>query len=240
MRRLAQHLSPEAKAALDLLADQRTAPIEYGEAFYRLGQFLAKRLKGAGLGRKTLLVCASEDADFLARGIFESISKPSASFGVPVAFACFWQARFDPAREQSNKKRFEVAPIIKRYEEPIDGDIDSLIVVKSIIASSCVVRHALLDTIGRKHPKKIFVVAPVISKDAPDSLRAEFPKKVAEMFQFVYFAEDDSPDENGLVWPGIGGNVYDRLPLPKTGGILVPKIVAERRRLREAEPLQVN
>ena len=34
--------------------------------------------------------------------------------------------------------------------------------------------------------------------------------------------------------------VYDRLPLPKTGGILVPKIVAERRRLREAEPLQVN
>jgi len=240
MRRLAQHLSPEAKAALDLLADQRTAPIEYGEAFYRLGQFLAKRLKGAGLGRKTLLVCASEDADFLARGIFESISKPSASFGVPVAFACFWQARFDPAREQSNKKRFEVAPIIKRYEEPIDGDIDSLIVVKSIIASSCVVRHALLDTIGRKHPKKIFVVAPVISKDAPDSLRAEFPKKVAEMFQFVYFAEDDSPDENGLVWPGIGGNVYDRLPLPKTGGAVVPKIVAERRRLREAKPLQVN
>ena len=240
MRRLAQHLSPEAKAALDLLADQRTAPIEYGEAFYRLGQFLAKRLKGAGLGRKTLLVCASEDADFLARGIFESISKPSASFGVPVAFACFWQARFDPAREQSNKKRFEVAPIIKRYEEPIDGDIDSLIVVKSIIASSCVVRHALLDTIGRKHPKKIFVVAPVISKDAPDNLRAEFPKKVAELFQFVYFAEDDSPDENGLVWPGIGGNVYDRLPLPKTGGAVVPKIVAERRRLREAKPLQVN
>ena len=240
MRRFAQHISPEAKAALDLLADQQTTPVEYGEAFYRLGQFLATRLKTAGLGRKTLLICTSEDADFLARGVFESISKPAASSGTPVAFACFWQARFDPAREKSNKKRFEVAPIIKRYEELIEGDIDSLIVVKSIIASSCAVRHALMDTIERKHPKKIFVVAPVISKDAPDSLRAEFPKKVAELFQFVYFAEDDSPDENGMVWPGIGGNVYERLPLPRTGGILVPKIVTERRRLRETESLQVN
>lgn len=240
MRRLAQHVSPEAKAALDLLANKGTSPAEYGEAFYRLGQFLAKRLKNAGLGHKTLLVCTSEDADFLARGIFESINRPMMSRGTPVAFACFWQARFDPAKEALNKKRFEVAPIIKRYEEPIDDQIDSLIVVKSIIATSCVVRHALLDTIGRKHPKKIFVVAPVISKDAPDSLRAEFPKKVADLFRFVYFAEDDSPDENGMVWPGIGGNVYERLPLPKTKGAIIPKIVSERRRQREAEVLQVN
>ena len=154
MRRLTPHINPDAKAALDLLADQRTAPDAYREAFYRLGQFLAQRLKRAGLGRKTSFACTSEDADFLARGIFESINKPEGSHGTPVAFACFWQARFDPAREQANKKRFEVAPIVKRYEEPIDDVIDSLIVAKSIIATSCVIRHALLDAIERKHPEE--------------------------------------------------------------------------------------
>ncbi len=239
MTRYVPRISSEAKAALELLADKGTKAAEYGDAFYRLGQYLAKRLKSAGLGRKTLLVCTSEDADFLARGIFESISEPPAR-RTPVAFACFWQTRFDPAGDKSNKKRFEVAPIIKRYEEPIDDEIDSLIIVKSIIATSCVVRHALLDTIERKHPKKIFVVAPVISKDAPDRLRAEFPKKVADLFQFVYFAKDGSPDENGMVWPGIGGNIYERLPLPKTDGTLIPRIVTERRQKHEAELLRVS
>jgi hypothetical protein len=212
MTRYVPHISSEAKAALELLADKGTKAAEYGDAFYRLGHYLAKRLKNAGLGRKTLLVCTSEDADFLARGIFESISEPTAR-RTPVAFACFWQTRFDPAGDKSNKKRFEVAPIIKRYEEPIDDEIDSLIVVKSIIATSCVVRHALLDTIERKHPKKIFVVAPVISKDAPARLRAEFPKKVANLFQFVYFATD---------------------------GTLIPRIVTERRQKHEAELLRVS
>jgi hypothetical protein len=83
-------------------------------------------------------------------------------------------------------------------------------------------------------------VAPVISRGAQDSLRAEFPKKVSELFQFVYFAEDDSPDENGLVWPGIGGSVYDRLALPESGTALIPQIVMERRRQHEAKLLQIN
>lgn len=239
MRRYVPHISSEAKAALELLADKGTEAAEYGDAFYRLGQYLAKRLKTVGLGRKTMLVCTSEDADFLARGIFESITKQTARRN-PVAFSCLWQTRFDPATEKSNKKRFEVAPITKRYEEQIDDEIDSLIVVKSIIATSCVVRHALLDTVGRKHPKKIFVVAPVISKDAPARLRAEFPKKIADLFQFVYFAKDGSPDENGMVWPGIGGNIYERLPLSKTDGTLIPRIVTERRQKHEAELLPVS
>jgi hypothetical protein len=229
MRNLAGHVSRETIAALDLLVDEKTSPSDYGKAFYRLGQLLAKRLTNAGLGEKVLLVCASEDADFLARGIFESIKRPKGPNASPIAFACFWQARFDPVSEGASRKRFEVAPIIKRYEEPISDEIDSLIVVKSIIATSCVIRHALLDTVGRKHPKKIFVVSPVISRDAPDSLRAEFPKDVAELFQFVYFAEDDTPGRDGIVRPGVGGNVHERLPLPRTEGILVPQIVVERR-----------
>ena len=239
MSRYVPNISFEAKAALELIADKGTTAAAYGDALYRLGQYLAKRLKVAGLGRKTMLVCTSEDADFLARGIFESISEQS-SRRTPVAFACFWQTRFDPASEKLNKKRFEIAPIIKRYEESTDDEIDSLIVVKSIIATSCVVRHALLDTIGRKHPKKVFVVAPVISEGAPGRLRAEFPKKVSDLFQFVYFAKDGSPDENGMVWPGIGGNIYERLPLLKTDGTLIPKIVTERRRQHEAELFQVS
>ena len=96
-----------------------------------------------------------------------------------------------------------------------------------------------MDTIGRKHPKKIFVVAPVISQDAPDKLRAEFPKKVADLFHFVYFAKDGTPDENGMVWPGVGGNIYERLPLSQTGGMLTPRIVVERRQKHEAQLLSV-
>ena len=84
------------------------------------------------------------------------------------------------------------------------------------------------------------MVAPVIARGAQDSLRAEFPKKVADLFHFVYFAEDDSPDENGMVWPGIGGSVFERLALPKTEMVLIPKIVAERRRQRDAEVVQTN
>jgi hypothetical protein len=232
MRNLAGQVSRQARTALNLLIDRNTSPDDYGQAFFRLGKFLAKRLMTAGIGTKVLLVCTSEDADYLARGVFEMIKRLKHSDAAPVAFACFWQARFDPIREGSNKKRFEVAPIIKRYEEPIDDEIDSLIVVKSIIATSCVVRHALLDTIARKHPKKIFVVAPVIARDAPDSLRAEFPRDVAKLFEFIYFAEDDSPDSEGIVHPGIGGSVYERLPLPKTSGLLVPRIVTERRSQR--------
>jgi len=187
----------------------------------------------ANLGEKVLLVCASEDADFLARGIFEAIDKPSRSRKRPAAFACFWQARFDPVAEGPSKRRFEVAPIIKRYEEPTGTEIDSLIIVKSIIATSCIVRHALLDTIERKHPKKIFVVSPVISRGAPESLRSEFPKSVSKLFEFVYFAEDDAPGKDGIVRPGVGGTVHDRLPLLKTEGITVPKIVIERRNRQE-------
>lgn len=229
MRNIAEPVSRQTKAALNLLIDPHTSSSDYGKAFHKLGRMLAKRLPSEGLGEKVLLVCTSEDADYLARGIVESIKRPKGRRLPPIAFACFWQARFDPVSEGANKKRFEIAPIVKRYEEPIEGDIDSLIVVKSIIATSCVVRHALLDTVNRKRPKRIFVVAPVISRDAPKSLRSEFPKDISELFEFVYFAEDDSPGPDGIVRPGIGGSVYERLPLPKTAGLLVPRIVRERR-----------
>lgn len=43
-----------------------------------------------------------------------------------------------------------------------------------------------------------------------------------------------------MVWPRIGENIYERLPLPKTKGMFILKIVTERRRKREAEVLQVN
>lgn len=235
MRNLAKDISPETLAALNLLINAKTSRRAYGEAFHRLGQLLAMRLPRAELGAKVLLVCTSEDADFLARGLFEAIKPPKQPNGSSLAFACLWQARFDPVSTGLNRKRFEVAPVIKRYEEPIQDDIDSLIVVKSIIATSCVVRHALLDAVERKHPKRIFVVSPVIARGAQDSLRAEFPKKIARLFQFVYFAEDDAPGDDGMVWPGIGGNVHERLPLPKTEGIVMPKIVAKRRDKYEKE-----
>ena len=229
MRRIDENVPREAQEALSLLVDKSTGQDAYGAAFKRLGECLAERLPQSELGKKIMLVCTSEDADFLARGLFETLLKQQGSSAKQIAFACFWQKRYKGSSSSAHKNLYDVAPIVKRYEESVDGNLDSLIILKSIIAGSCVVRHAILDTVRRKQPKKVFVVAPVISKTAPASLKAEFPAAISKLFRFVYFAEDGPPDENGMVWPGIGGSVYERLP-HSGEGLRVPAIVAERRR----------
>jgi hypothetical protein len=229
MRRLASWITSSAKADLGLIADHETNVTEYRDAFYRLGGLLADRLQQARLGKNILLVCTSEDADFLARGILESILDKQRGAPAKVALACFWQARFRAIQAGSGQESVDVAPIMRRYEEPTTESLDSLIIVKSIISSSCVVRHALLDVMGRKQPKKIFIAAPVILRGAPIRLRKEFPKEISRRFEFFYFAEDDEKDETGNVLPGIGGSVYERLGLTEPAR-LTPRLVIERRK----------
>jgi hypothetical protein len=229
MRRLAKWITMSAKADLCLLADRQTNVTEYRNAFYRLGSSLAERLRRARLGTDILLVCTCEDADFLARGILESIVSVQRASPIRVALACFWQARFTAMKANPGRAGFDVAPIVRRYEEPTTSSIDSLIIVKSIISSSCVVRHALLDIIGRKQPQSIFIAAPVILRGAQMRLRREFPIDVSRRFRFLYFAEDDEKDDDGNVLPGIGGSVDKRLGLEEPAS-LTPRLVIERRK----------
>jgi hypothetical protein len=228
LRRLASKVNPTAKTALGLLVDRQSSVEIYRDAFYRLGVLLGERVGRSRLGKSVMLVCTSEDADFLARGILDFITERT-SVADHVAFACFWHARLTAIEARDEQPAFDVAPVVKRYEEPSGDSIDSLIIAKSIISSSCVVRHALLDVIGRKRPKRIFIAAPVILRGAQDRLREEFPADIARRFQFFYFAEDDEKDAKGNVSPGIGGSVYERLGIAEQGLGFVPLLVRERR-----------
>lgn len=87
-------------------------------------------------------------------------------------------------------------------------------------------RHALLDVIGRKQPKRILIAAPVILRGAQERLEEEFPRDISKRFRFFYFAEDDQKDTTGNVLPGIGGSVYERLGIAET---FIPELVKERR-----------
>lgn len=227
MRRLSSRVPMRAKADLGLIADRNTAIGEYRSAFYRLGSSLAERFPLKGLGNNVLLVCTSEDADYLARGILDALTGrpvPPAK----IALACFWQTRLTAISAASGREGVDVAPIVRRYEEPTTDSIDSLVIAKSIISSSCVVKHALLDVVGRKRPKRILIAAPVILRGAQARLSQEFPNDTSSKFEFFYFAEDDKKDASGNVLPGIGGSVYQRLGLdPST---LTPSLVTERRR----------
>jgi hypothetical protein len=227
MRRLVPRIDPTAHAALALLADEQTSAKDYGNAFYRLGTLLVQRVPQTSLGKSILVVCTSEDADYFARGILESIVGRTASQS-RVALACFWQTRLKAMDAGLGRDSIEIAPIVKRYEERSD-EKDTLIVVKSIISSSCVVKHALLDIMGRKQPKKILIVAPVILRGAEARLREEFPADISRRFEFFYFAEDDQKDDSGNVRPGIGGSIYERLGLTERGAGSIPRLVLERR-----------
>lgn len=212
-----------------MLSDTQTPVPAYREAFYRLGNLLAERIPEKQLGKSMMLVCTSEDADFLARGILDSIANRKNRTAAGIAFACFWHARFTAIEGIGDSPAFDVAPIVKKYEETSDSIIDTLIIAKSIISSSCVIRHALLDVVGRKQPKRIFIVAPVILQGAQQRLNNEFPEEIRRRFQFIFLAEDDQKDNLGNVSPGIGGSVYERLGITEHGAGFVPRIVTERR-----------
>lgn len=67
--------------------------------------------------------------------------------------------------------------------------------------------------------------------NARTELENEFPEEISNRFQYVYFAIDDHIDSNGMVIPGVGGDVYQRLGIGSqdTKNRFTPKFVLERR-----------
>jgi hypothetical protein len=217
--------SEAVRKQLDLLVRPSTPPDIYQSVMRELGMALGKRIDAlAGHKRRCLVVCTPEDADFLAVGLLKALSSSVKELG----FACFWHHRSRPDVPKDTDLDLDVAPIVKRYEEPTAKSLDFIVIVKSIISSGCVVKHNLLDLIDRKEPAEIFVAAPVIYRGADKALKCDFPVGVSKRFRFVYFAEDDTRDRDGIVSPGIGGNVYRRLGLSEREQT-VPSIVKERR-----------
>lgn len=196
------------RCMLDKLADKSTGVDDYRDAFNKLGVELGKVLASEIDGissEEIMLVCASEDADWLAAGVESGIGKGDLKKSV------YWSTR-ETVYKDENGGTLEISPIVKAYEEPIEN-CRLLVVVKSIISSSCVVKTQLTRLIGKINPERIVIMAPVMYKDGVPNLMSEFPESVNSKFEFLAFAIDEVRLENGEVVPGIGGMVYPRLGL---------------------------
>ena len=212
------------KASLDALADKGTNVNDYREAFRTLGVELGKVLASEyrmALADHTMLVCASEDADWLAAGVESGFGKGELKKSV------YWNSR-EVIHTNEDGSKVEISPIEKAYEEPIN-DCRLLVIVKSIISTSCVVKTQLTRLIGKTTPDQIAILAPVMYKDGVPNLMREFPEEISSKFHFITFAVDDEREGSEVV-PGIGGMVYPRLGLGdmETKNRYVPEMVLRK------------
>ncbi|NHC34311.1 hypothetical protein [Scytonema millei] len=214
------------QALLDTIADKHTEPALYQDTMTKIGMLLGSAVLSqiSDTQGNVYLACTVEDADFLAKGMLISLEKDLQK----VAFACFWNHRFSPFEIEDLK----VAPIIKKYQEPVSQSVNYLIIVKSIISGACVVKTNIVDLIQSIEPEKIFIVAPVMYFEAEEKLKSNFDKSIYDKFQFFYFAKDDERTHEGEVIPGVGGNVYTRLGFEgqESKNQFIPEIVKSRRR----------
>lgn len=187
------------------LLERSASPQQHGDAMYQLGEVLAARLMGtmpAPGGKKVCLVSTAEDADYLARGVYDSLRNA----GLNVYFVCMWNHR-----DTLYPGGVSVAPIIRQFHQPGFESCEEVVVLKSVILGACVVKTNITALLARMKPRVIHVMAPVIHAEAQESLRHEFPAKWSSKFRFHYLACDQQTDGDGNLSPGIGGNVYHRL-----------------------------
>ena len=217
-RHFLEYTSDIGKSNLTRLADNSTNVEDYSNALYLLGKELGHVLAEQITDENICVACTVEDADFLAKGIIDSLSGLYSD----ISLACFWNQR---------QQALSIAPIIKKYCEPTVNNADVLVIVKSIISSACVVKTNLTNLIQDIEPNNIFIVAPVMHTDAEKNLKSEFPSAITEKFKYIYFAIDDEMQSNGNLVPGIGGNVYQRLGFKDQDdkNKFIPKLVKERR-----------
>jgi hypothetical protein len=220
-----KYVTQDIVTLLDKLIDKTVGGQEYANTMYELGKKFGSLIHGrldTGI-TKVAVASTVEDADFLSKGIVDVLEEN----GRKVLLTVFWNKRFKPNEENG----ISVAPIIKEFHEEGYRDAHTLIITKSIISSSCVVKTNLTRLIEQSNPDQILVVAPVLLKGARKSLESEFDQNISEKFEYYYFAEDDKKTPDGLVDPGIGGDVYKRLGFEGQDekNKFIPSIVKERR-----------
>ncbi|CAO1669341.1 hypothetical protein NYA30BAC_04035 [Halomonas sp. NYA30] len=209
------------EALQDLLNTSNSRDIQgYQTAMYNLGNLLGEDLaKSPGLAsaKTVLVVSTAEDADFLASGVIKALSHSH-----DIRYAVFWNNHSSLPNNKS------IAPVVNSYYQDGYENADSLVIVKSIISGSCVVKTNLMRLMSHNKNllKNVHVASPVMHVDAKNKLKSEFPASISEKFHFSYFALD-SHQLDGTVLPGIGGQVYQLLGLDdqpaKTG--YVPNLV---------------
>ncbi|MDC9613767.1 hypothetical protein PSI19_07670 [Xenorhabdus khoisanae] len=219
-RSFSQYTDDKAKIALNRLLEDQINPDEYRAVMKQLGCFLGHVLSPfIPKTDKCLVVSTAEDADYLSRGVLDSLKEDHEA-----KTAVFWNNHY------LLKDGVSVAPIVHKFLEPGYDKSNQLIIVKSVISGSCVVRTNLLEVIEKIKAKNIYIVSPVMHKNSEASLLKEFPSRISKKFKFIYFAVDAEKDtHSGEVIPGIGGQIYDKLGLGmqpvKTG--FIPELVKE-------------
>jgi hypothetical protein len=217
--------NPDIRSLLNQLIDRSTVPALYQQTMIQLGVNLGDVILDRINDDSASVYLAStvEDADFLSRGILERLEVRLKS----VALACFWNQRFSPFEVED----LQVAPILRKYQEPSDKKVNYLVVIKSIISGACVVRTNLIELIQTIEPEKILIVAPVIHSQSEEKLKRDFDPSIYDKFQFIYFAQDDEHTVEGEIVPGIGGMVYGRLGFTdqETKNRYTPQLIKARR-----------
>lgn len=214
----------QARELVDSVAAPDVSVRQFQEQMRQLGVHLGEGVVPtltAYTGHDICVVCTVEDADFLARGVIQSLE--NHGLAERTRLLCLWNGK---VRDSG----ISISPVLRQYKEKFDPAGTIFIIVKSIISGACVVKTNLTRALSSGDPSVVFVAAPVMLKGAEKRLAAEFPLSVAEKFQYVWFATDDEKDGEN-VRPGIGGSVYERLGF---GGEVeknryMPAIVKERR-----------
>jgi hypothetical protein len=206
---------------LNAIADRDTSIEDYRASFYSIGKELGlifRNILPNQYDETTLLACASEDADWLANGFMNGIGNPM------LPLAVFWGVR----KKLSNG--VDVTSIVRTYRDDLKSQCENLIIIKSIISSSCVVKTQLLRLISDITPNAIYIIASVMYKDAENNLCMDFPREISSKFKFITFAIDDEINEQKEIIPGVGGMVYPRLGLGNESqkNSYMPKIIINR------------
>jgi len=191
---------------LNHLLDTSRPPKEYQDTMYNIGRILGDKLVKENKVNSTQKICiisTVEDADFLSKGVYDFLQEKNFS----LFFVCLWNQR-----ERMYEGGITVAPIIRKFAQPGYETADEMIVVKSIISGSCVVKTNITALFDKIRPKKIHIVSPVMHVDSDKKLLQEFPRNYSSIFDFEFLAKDKFRDnKTGEVLPGVGGNVYERL-----------------------------
>jgi hypothetical protein len=213
----------ESKKLLDNLLLSNVNSELYRSSMVKLGELLGEEVVNALSNNhgNVLVISTAEDADFLQKGVSNALKKHD----VVTKLAVFWNNHY-----QLGDGKGSVAPIIHKFLESGYENVQNVIIVKSVISGSCVVRTNLIELLDEvENAEKVFVVSPVMYKDAEKSLRKEFPDEIANKFNFISFRIDGERASDGEVIPGIGGQVYQLLGIgdqPALNGYM-PDVVKE-------------
>ena len=190
----------QAKTLLNALLEEGVSADSYRKTMFKIGQHLGQKLaQSLDPSKKYCVASTVEDADFLAKGIIDAIESNVNK----VFFACFWNDRQVIGTES-------VAPIYNQYLDPGYEQANEMIVVKSIMSGSCVVKTNITAIFEAVKPEAIYVVAPVMHIESDKKLELQFPQHIAQLFKYYFLAKDSQRDGDTVI-PGIGGSVYEKL-----------------------------